>query len=387
MNTVPTPPGEHPGNMYPVEIISSQNGRIKHHPEQFFAREGIPGSPEDENLPEKYYEALDEISTSWRIIRDPITGKKFEIAETGLGVDPEEGIDAEFSTYSSSISGNAGNAAEFAWHSMVNPGRRRLYVATMGNGSSDNFTNGELAHLRKTGRLTWEDKHGKTVALPTIRALYGALKEEDLSNVQRISTDSFGGSIATALMSELAPGQVTHAYMKGRTNIRSHSAPALAWKMLIQENLVNSKRNQAETTDPWSLHRNNGVVVAVAKLWLANIYEQKHERAAGSKFKQLASYLIGLSRGQGQDGSPAPAVVDTVAALRRQSDAKVTIDMPKGDLLYAGKAEQYAERVVRDLGTLVVGNMAEVVISSGTHNGHGYYPMQRDASERYAFTR
>lgn len=381
-NSTPSQPRT---DMYPVESVSLEYGQVERRRTQLIARENIPGSPEE--LPEEYIKALNEINQSWKIIRDPITGRKFEIAQTGLDSDPEDGIDAEFSTYSSSISSNAGNAAEFAWHSMANPGRRRLYVATMGNGSSDNFTNDELAHIRKTGRLTWEDKQGKTVALPTIRALRGALMEAGLDNIERMSADSFGGSIATALMSELAENQVTHTYLKGRTNIRTHAWPGLAWKMLFREDIVNGRKNRRDTTDPWSLHQSDGALGKEAKKRLTNVYGQQHEGAAGNKLKQLTSYVMGLSKGAGRDGSPAPAVVDTTAALRRQSRAKLTIDMPKGDLLYAGKAEHYAERVVQDLGARVVGNTVEVLLSEGTHNGHGQYPMQRDASERYAFTR
>jgi len=208
-----------------------------------------------------------------------------------------------------------------------------------------------------------------------------------LDNVERISADSFGGSIATALMSELAEDQVTHTYLKGRTNIRTHTWPGLALKMLFWENMVNGRKNRRDTTDPWSLHQSDGALEKEAKKRLTNIYGQKHEQAAGSRLKQLTSYVIGLSKGVGRDGSLAPAVVDTAAALRQQSRARVTIDMPKGDLLYGGKAEQYAERVTHDLGVLAAGNTVEVLLSEGTHNGHGQYPMQRDASERYAFTR
>lgn len=119
-------PSEQLANAYPVDIVQLQDGAIVHRHEHFSARKDIAGSPEE--LPEEYIKALDEINESWRIIRDPITGKKFEIAQTGTSVDPENGIDAEFSTYSSSLSTNPGNAAEFAWHGMVNPGRRRLYI-------------------------------------------------------------------------------------------------------------------------------------------------------------------------------------------------------------------------------------------------------------------
>lgn len=274
-----------------------------------------------------------------------------------------------------------------AWHG--EPGQTpSIYIATMGNGSSDNFTNGELAHIRKTGRLTWENKRGETVSLPTIQALHGALKAAGLDNVQRMSADSLGGSIATALMSELAPDQVTHAYLKGRTNIRNHFPLVLAWKMLIIENQVNGKKNRETTTDPWSLHRNDGAVVEAAKTRLTKVYGEKHEPAAGSKFMQLASYLVGLSKGTRRDGQPSPAALDTTVALRRQGDAKLTFDMPRDDLLYGRKAERYAERIVHDLGALALdGSAVEVVLSKGTHNGHGQYPMQRDASETYAFTR
>src|SRR5437764_806167 len=91
-----------------------------------------------------YEQALEDINNSWKVITDTKTGKQFEIAETNPNA--SDGYDAEISTYSSSISGNRGNAVEFAERSALHPDRRRLYIAGLGNGKSSYWESLERQH-------------------------------------------------------------------------------------------------------------------------------------------------------------------------------------------------------------------------------------------------
>ncbi|MEK7095978.1 MAG: hypothetical protein AAB896_01670, partial [Patescibacteria group bacterium] len=85
---------------------------------------------------DRFLQALEDINRTWGIITDPKTGKEFEIALANLSAPLDNGLDVELSTFTSSISGNPGNAVEFAENSALHPDRQRLYIATFGNGRS-----------------------------------------------------------------------------------------------------------------------------------------------------------------------------------------------------------------------------------------------------------
>src|SRR5581483_9415907 len=61
-----------------------------------------------------YHRALTDINETFRLITDPRTGKQFEIAVANADKSYDCGVDVELSTYTSSLSGNPGNAVEFA---------------------------------------------------------------------------------------------------------------------------------------------------------------------------------------------------------------------------------------------------------------------------------
>src|SRR6266516_3776568 len=53
-----------------------------------------------------YTQAVQDINTTFRVLKDPETGQQFEIAEANIQADPNKGIDAGLSTFSSSLTGN-----------------------------------------------------------------------------------------------------------------------------------------------------------------------------------------------------------------------------------------------------------------------------------------
>src|SRR5712691_3534707 len=85
---------------------------------------------------EDYNRAIEDINRTFRVLKDPENGQQFEIAEANLQADPTSGVDAGLSTYSSSLTSNLGNAIELALRAASHPDRRRLYIASPGNGKT-----------------------------------------------------------------------------------------------------------------------------------------------------------------------------------------------------------------------------------------------------------
>lgn len=336
----------------------------------------------DGTFPQEYRDRLSEINDTYRQIVDPTTGRKFEIAQTH----PEatgEGVDLEISTYSSSLTGNVGNAAEFALHSLSHPGRARLYLASIGNGGSDPLDKKELKYFAKTGRMTHEE-NDKTVAIPTIQSLARALASEDLE-VTRVSTDSFGGNIAAGLLTELQRDQVTHSYMKGRPNVSQFTLPRFAWRMMVRESLINNSKSQKASGDPWKLTPS---IIETVKESLTNIYQKDSpdfERGGGSR--QLFAYANGLRRTTSKGRLLGPAQ-DVVVAKEHNPNLLLTLDFPDQDLLYKNHEDiiRFFQHVAI-MPRVVPSRRPIGIISRGTHGSHAYEPQRRIATEHFAFSR
>ncbi|MEK7561903.1 MAG: hypothetical protein AAB541_03515, partial [Patescibacteria group bacterium] len=282
---------------------------------------------------DRYHQALEDINCTWGTISDPQTGKTFEIALANLAAPADNGIDAELSTFTSSISGNPGNAVEFAENAALQPDRQRIYIASFGNGGSSYWESRERQYIRKTGRFTQSSGE----ALPTLEALARALKAADFI-ISRFSANSAGGAHATALMAALPEGQVTHAYLKSRPNISNHKL-GLAWGagILINDILDDMKYDKA-SKDPWKL---TGKMIDEAREFLPNIYsdeaENRHKtlrQKAGSSHRigKILTDLTAISRGGVEEDYPAEQ--DTVMALWKQPGALVTYHFPAHDRLY-----------------------------------------------------
>ena len=99
-----------------------------------------------------YHTALEDINATFRVVTDEVTGQSFEIAVANQQA-TDDTVDAEISTFNSSISNNIGNAVEFAMHAASHPDRRRVYIASPGNGGSSHLSSAERRLVRDTGRL------------------------------------------------------------------------------------------------------------------------------------------------------------------------------------------------------------------------------------------
>jgi hypothetical protein len=339
-----------------------------------------------------YYRAQEDINQTWTVIADPQDPSKvFEIARANLQASADDGIDAEMSTFTSSISGNPGNAVEFAENAALHPDRQRLYIASFGNGRSCYWTADEQKYIRQNGRFTRDDGE----ALPTLESLARALKAAEFV-ITRFSTNSTGGAYATGLMAALPEGQVTRAYLKSRPNISNHPARVIWGLGMLIGDIRDDRKFDKASKDPWKLTKE---MVEIAEENLPKIYSDESENvhytflqkaASSHRLQKMLTDLTALSRGNTIDH---PAAWDTLRALQQQPDALVTHHFPESDKLYKNLP---AEAVGYLLTTYNLGRMAAAQVASGqiqalimpgAHRDHTKYPGLRWAAENYAFAR
>lgn len=335
----------------------------------------------------RYRRALHDINGSWTVAEDEETGQQFEMSLANTDADFSGGVDLEESTFSSSLSNNPGNAVEFAENSARHPERPRFYVASPGNGKSSYWTPAEQRYIKTTGRFT--DEAGKP--LPTIAALARVLRQAD-APVTRISTNSAGGAYATALMSALPEGQLTHAYIKSRPNISDHPARLMWGASVLVGDILDDRRHARESRDPWRLTKDR---IEAAKAALPRLYgngEQNEARQVPEAtkthgLKKMYTDLLALSHGQTY-GQVNPAAKDTGLALRQQPDALLTYHFPTGDRLYNSRTdiERFMEQV-RQLGGMAARHNVQALVVPGTHRDHAAYPTMRWSMETYSFAR
>lgn len=332
-----------------------------------------------------YLQALEDVNKSWQVLIDPKTGKQFEIALANLGVEFEE-VDAELSTFTSSISGNIGNAVEFAEHSALHPYRKRLYIASFGNGKSSYWGKDEQQYIKQTGRFIQPDGQ----PLPTIAALNRALLMNELA-ITRASTNSAGGAYATALMGVLPEGQLTHAYIKSRPNISNHPS-GLIWGLgMIASDMRDDGKYREASNDSWKLTDN---LINEARGLLSDVYNPQasgqwsmQEATKTRGLQKLWSDMLAFSRGGAEFNQPA--VLDTTRALQQQPEALLTYHFPLKDRLYNNVPDDIQEFInkVDYLGGVLTAGQVEALIMPGTHRDHTSYPSLRWSAESYTFSR
>ncbi|MEK7561874.1 MAG: hypothetical protein AAB541_03360 [Patescibacteria group bacterium] len=337
---------------------------------------------------DRFLQALEDINRTWGIITDPKTGKEFEIALANLSAPLDNGLDVELSTFTSSISGNPGNAVEFAENSALHPDRQRLYIATFGNGRSSYWDAEEQKHIRETGRFMQDNGE----ALPTVASLERALKRADLP-ARRFSTNSGGGAPATALMGTLPEGQVTHAYIKSRPNISDHPLN-LAWGVGIAVgDLLDDRKYKKASEDPWRL---TGDLIATAKEYLPEVYspeaQNRHQslaQKAGSSHRagKMLTDMTAFSRGGMARNYPASQ--DTVRALQQQPESLLTYHFPLQDRLYRSPEDiaQFLVQIYKLSSVVVKNGQVEILTMPGRHRDHTQYPGMRWGMESYALSR
>lgn len=340
-------------------------------------------------FPEDYEQALDDINATWGVLIDPKTGKQFEHAIVNPEADKSAGVDAELSTFTSSLSGNVGNAIELAQHGSLHPERQRLYLASFGNGKSSWWNRDEQRYIRQTGRYT--QRNGDP--LPTIAALGRALEDAELP-ITRFSTNSAGGAYATGLMRALPEGQVTHAYIKGRPNIAHHSHYLLWGFRFAHGNETDEDRSIAQSYDTWCYDqpRVDEAEGQMPRIYSAdpsvNVTHDITEPVKTFGLRKILTDAKALSRG-GDQLTANPAAMDTIKAIEQQPEMVTTFHFPLHDRLYPrmpADANRFLAQV-HGMGQASVSRAVEALVMPGTHIDHKYFPALRWSVERYAFDR
>lgn len=331
--------------------------------------------------------ALDEVSRSLKVIEH--NGSYFEIAVANGHV-PGDNVMLHISTYSSSISSNAGNAYEFAAQAVRYPDQRHLYVASFGNGSTSSLSKqqGEQAYARQTGRFTWE-KDGRTEPLPSIVNLHAALEKSGLSVTRIMGTDSAGGNYASALAVAMEEGQLSHAFFSERSGFVHLSIPGIIGGMLVKENFINARKNRALSPDPERIDERKieRAVVALSEHEDTPRREElrEHKVVPKDKVASLWTSMQALRRGPTDDSNPL--VADTNALLERQPTAKITFGLADRDPLY--KNAERCGRAVREFLALIavqdtpvrVVLIPEMTHAFNTHFPYLYQAIKKDALE------
>lgn len=334
-------------------------------------------------------DALEEAAETLEVLEDPKTGKQFEVSFGNLDADNPL-FDAEVSTYNSAITSNQPNGMEFAENTATQPNKRRIYIASLGNGQSSYLEPNERVHLRKNGSfLVEEQKRDGTwdvTALPTVKALYRALLANDIE-FDRLSANSAGGNLATALMFLAEEGTVTHCYQKGRTNLTHNNALAFGVRMLLMENLISGRKNKAASQDPYQLtdemaeKAKKAFGPSVEKLQ-ANGNQLGTMQAIG----KLLNDGLAFSKGRGHYGLP-PAAIDLRYATSRHPEAKTTIHVTGQDRQYKGQLGPLATTVAYAAEVSAQPENVQGLITPGSHADHTNTPSVRWSAESYAFNR
>ncbi len=314
--------------------------------------------------PDDIGEKLEEIDRTWRTVESPSGRYSYEIATTN---DEREGqpYTAQISTYSSSIWGNPGNAYEQALRSAIDPSPQ-LYVASPGNGGTSPLTKKERVYFAKTGRMTWDDD-GETKPIPFVAELLATLDHEGIA-LGRVSGDSLGGIVITAMAAAMRENELKSLFANARPQIVDANPIGLAYGMIVTENMRRAGIARTETHD-------RGAVVdgkiELAKSMLTNVYDRS---APGVSLPMLGANLRGLARGP-QQGNPA--YFDSQAAFRNQPDASFAFVHGENDVLYRSRNGGAAFDAT--VGAATRSSDAEKVfaieIPGGSHISHTYYPV------------
>jgi hypothetical protein len=269
------------------------------------------------------------------------------------------------STYSSSLSGNPGNAYELAYQAAVNPTIPQVYVATPGNGGSSDWKPREREYARQTGRLTREDED-RTRALPTIQDLVGALITKEIV-VTRLGTDSAGSVMGVAIGSELAEGQITDTVFNSHPQLTEISPLSLALRQLILEGVINASKTRKDTPDQWPVSKERMLMVKAAR---PDIYTIAIPTMTTSeRIRTLWTSAVILAHGF--DSTNDPLTHDLGAFIRQQPEAKINFMVGEHDPLYSRKLDSNVRLLIH----YFEGTFGRVVTVPGmTHAFNTYYP-------------
>ncbi len=232
----------------------------------------------------------------------------------------EDGVDAFFSTYSSSIQDNPGNAYEAAATAARYPERSLVYVASPGNGSTTALSRHEQRAYRKSGMMA-ED----TVPMEFVQNLAAALAERNL-NVRSVIGHSAGTAVALAFGRALPKGQLENMVLYAAPQVTAVSPASLAIRALGWENFWRGRQSRQHAIDPTAVNAQRARFVTEEH---PEIYrEPRTLKQRLGKLAMLATNMFALAHG------PEVLSNSLQALFVRQPDVAVTIIAPEQDGLH-----------------------------------------------------
>lgn len=331
--------------------------------------------------PGAYSNRLDEINDSWRIIKDPKTGHKFEVAGVNL-----EHIGKDFvlfpSTEYSSLTQNIGNAVELAAHGAANPNTARVYVSYFGNGGSQNLPLRDRAHFLRTSRFT-EGLDGSYHALPAVQAMARAV-ETHFGAPDHMSGDQAGARLAMGLMAAFDENSVKDAYLNGPPGVSHEAHYAKAGIEDVADRINRRVGDAAETA--LVVPKNN----KEAKARLDNIYKSAGHNALwlstyGRALPNVLTNVWAYSHHDDPYQIEQHALIqDALAALNRQK-AVISMQFNRESMHHDLSACVFVGKLIMDelAGQRPLdGRGVELIIGQGGQDQHTLNPDSRFVGER-----
>jgi hypothetical protein len=337
--------------------------------------------PEKSSIEDK----LHEIGKNVRVIS--YGDSTFEVAVVNEGVSKEK-IMLHISTYSSSISGNAGNAYELAMQAALYPNYVHIYVASFGNGGTSPLLPEDAVYARETGRFT-EERGDDTVAIQSIQNMHHALENEGLAVTNVMGTDSAGGPYARAYALTLDEDQLDSAFFSEVSGMVHLSIPRIVYGIAMKEMFINSKNNEKISPDCASLKQGtialeDGTEISkeqFAKMILDSYADMPNRKLLvakqiGGLAKLQAMYTSLQSLRRGPKGNKNPFIDDTNALLERHPTAQITYGFADKDPLYKENPELLRNAIIEQLSQLSVqqAGVRAVVIPKMTHAYNTHFP-------------
>ncbi|HVU59747.1 MAG TPA: hypothetical protein VHC98_02840 [Candidatus Saccharimonadales bacterium] len=259
------------------------------------------------------------------------------------------------STYSSSISGNKGNAWELATMAAMFPDVTFIYLASAGNGKTGALKPAEMRHLIATGLLTHTEK-GNVEAVPTMQNAAGALLSLG-REPSALAGNSAGCEQSRAIGIALPEDTISRAVFNADPHMTATTPLQLAWRALITEGMRTGATLRRQTHDPLAVTPAHVDTVTTER---QDIYGDSAGTAAEKlgTMAMLAANMFGLAHG----GTVLKREVE--AFLQRQPNAVMTFYVPLRDRLHdRTKLYPHARQLA---GTLPAGSKV-IAVPEATH--------------------
>jgi hypothetical protein len=340
-----------------------------------------------------YYKKLEDINSTFAIIRDPKTGLHFETGAVNPDKIQEQAVLFP-STHFSSLTHNVGNAIELALKGATNPNTAYIYVAYPGNGGSDNFPLEERGDFIKTSRFTKGYAYNAEGAQPTeiVQALARAVIDHYDTSPAHLSGDESGARLAIGLMSAFDENSVKDVYLNGPFGVADDASYV---KSMLQEDLkgrIDQRKKEKAQDESQERDYLSSESKAEAKSLMPAIYKGiKHRELVLKTYSTaLLANWVTNSKAYGSNNSlddlgSHALFNDTLAGLVRQ-ETIVTMQFNSEGFHDLQSCIKLGELIMNQLPDELRSDKrgVELILGSGGQDVHTAEPANRMIHERRA---